>query len=179
LPDTVKSGFVSMVGMPQRASEILVAIDGSKHSEKVVDFAADAAKSMSAKIVLVYVVPNLNVPPDYGGTERHYPYLLPPGATKEVSPEEAVELPGDFFKEVSEKVFEAMGKIIHRKDVEYEGVYGFDNPTSFILSTAKSRKVSMIVVGVHGLHAVGRIRALGSVARRVIENADVPVMVVP
>lgn len=43
----------------------MVAVDGSKHSEKVVDYGVSLAKAISAKIVLATVPPDLSVPEGY------------------------------------------------------------------------------------------------------------------
>ena len=48
-----------------------------------------------------------------------------------------------------------------------------------ILNVANVEKVRMIVMGIKGLHGLAKIRSLGSVTRRVVENADCPVLVVP
>ena len=45
--------------------QIVVAVDGSQHSAKVVDFAAQLAKSIPASVVLVNVIPDPNVPSGY------------------------------------------------------------------------------------------------------------------
>ena len=142
--------------------EILVAIDGSKHSERIVDYASDLAKSISAKAVLVYVMPEVSIPPGY----------------KEYAEAEHLD-PSSYFTTVGEQIIKDMGKRIEKKGVEFEGVYEAGNPAAIILDKAKSRNVSLIVMGVHGLHGLARIRALGSVARRVIENSSIPVVLVP
>ena len=142
--------------------EILVAVDGSKHSEKVVDYATDLAKSMSARIVLVYVMPKIVVPEEY----RQY------------AEEERLD-PSGYFEAVGEKITAQMGRRIEKKGVEHEGIYKTGNPAAKILEIAESKTVSMIVVGLHGLHGLARIRAMGSTARRIIENSTVPVAVVP
>ncbi len=48
-----------------------------------------------------------------------------------------------------------------------------------ILNVANVEKVRMIVIGIKGLHGLAKIRSLGSVTRRVAENAECPVLVVP
>jgi nucleotide-binding universal stress UspA family protein len=35
------------------------------------------------------------------------------------------------------------------------------------------------VIGVFGLHHLGRIRSLGSVSRRIVESSTIPVVLVP
>jgi len=47
------------------------------------------------------------------------------------------------------------------------------------LEYISAQKVFTIVVGMKGLHGVSRIRSLGSVSRRIVENSTRPVLIVP
>jgi nucleotide-binding universal stress UspA family protein len=143
---------------------ILVAVDGSRHSEKIVDFATDLAKGLSAQIVLMYVMPRSDVPEDYADYARRETLRNPVAS---------------YLNDIAEQIIAKLGRRIKRKGVDFEAVYHLGNPAEKIIETAEVKKVNLIVVGVHGLHSVGRLRALGSVSRRVIENSSVPVFVVP
>lgn len=143
---------------------ILVAVDGSRHSEGVVEFAADLAKTLPAKIVLLYVMPRPDVPEDYEDYARR----------------EGLQNPiASYLNAVAEQIVVKLGKRMKAKGVEFKSVYHLGNPTEKILEIAEAERVGLIVVGVQGLHSIGRLRALGSVSRRVIENSRVPVLVVP
>ena len=142
--------------------EILVAVDGSKHSERIVDYASELAKSIAAKIVTVYVVPEVKIPEEY----------------KEYAKAEHID-PSRYYVAVGEQIISQMRRRIEKSGVEFEGIYEFGHPSSKIIEIANRRKVSVIVVGLHGLHGLGKLQALGSTARRVIENSSVPVVVVP
>ena len=50
--------------------------------------------------------------------------------------------------------------------------------SSKILDFASKKKISLIVIGSHGLHGIGKLKTLGSVSRRVSENAKCPVLIV-
>lgn len=143
-------------------TDILVAVDGSEHSGRVVDKAIELAKATSSNLLLTYVAPKLAVPDQYLNN------------TDEAEPSTE-----DYYEEFSERMFGDLGAKVKKQGIKFEKVFGVGNATDFILAKAKARKVSMIVVGVDGLHNVGRIRALGSTSRRVIENATVPVVTVP
>lgn len=142
--------------------QLVVAVDGSQHSAKVVDFAIQLAKSISATIVLVNVIPNPQVPSGY----------------VEYTKVEGLD-PAAYYEEVSHVIVDAMGSRLKKAGLRYEVSTSTGNPATFILDVAKRRKASMIVVGVFGLHHLGRIRSLGSVSRRVAENSTVPVVLVP
>jgi nucleotide-binding universal stress UspA family protein len=144
--------------------KILVAVNGSKHSEKVIDFAADMAKELSAQIVLVFVMPRPDVPDDYADYMRR----------------EVLKNPvASYLNTVSEQIIAKLGARIKKKGVEFKGIYHLGNPVKKIIETAQVEKVGLVVVGMHGLHRVGRLWALGSVSRKIIENSPVPVLVVP
>ena len=143
-------------------TEILVAIDGCKHSTRIVDTAAALAKSLSAKIVLVYIAPKISVPDDYvRNAKQDEPNTV------------------DFYEEFWERVLGDLDERVTKLKVPVETLFGVGNPVEFILDQAKERGSDIIVVGVHGLHRLGRIRALGSTSRRIIENSPIPVVAVP
>lgn len=141
---------------------ILVAIDGSKASKQVVDYAVTLAKSMSAGIALLYVVPELGVPRDY----------------LQYAKEERVDTAG-YYDEVGRRIVEDFEKTISASGVDCEAAYEIGPPFQKILAKIEESKVSLVVLGLRGLHGLGRVRGLGSTARRVMENSTVPVVVVP
>lgn len=141
---------------------IVVAVDGSKHSEKVVDYAVSLAKALPAKIFLV------NIPPDYSIPEGYKQYVKTEGVD-----------PATYYEGVAKGTMESLGERIRREKVPFETITGSGSISRFVLNTAESRGASLIVVGLYGLHRVGKVRALGSNARRIIENCTVPVVSVP
>jgi len=52
------------------------------------------------------------------------------------------------------------------------------SPEEEIVSVAKQEKVDLIIMGSRQLKKIEKLRALGSVTRRVSEIADCPVMIV-
>ena len=141
--------------------EILVAIDGSKHSEKVVDFGIVLAKSSGASIRLVHVVKK--------------PEKEPEG----IREFELAENYEGAYAEYLQNITRQLAERIAKANVKYESVVVLGNPAVSILEMAKSVEARYIVVGLKGLHGAGRLRSLGSVARRIIENSSCPVLVVP
>ena len=140
---------------------LLVAIDGSKYSQNIVDYACDLAKQLSESIVLIYV--------------SKYPDLV----------EEYIEYGGqepapkaERYTKIAELVTEKYGEQVKNAGVPCEEIIESGNPPEKIIQAATEKNVRMIVVGLKGLHGVERIRSLGSVARRVIENSPCPVLIV-
>lgn len=143
-------------------TEIMVAVDGCEHSDRIVDTAITLAKTMDAKIALTYVSPKLAVPQQYVD------------AIKADEP----DLEG-YYEEFSERMLGGLDERVRKQQIAVETLFGTGNASEFILSKARERGDSFIVIGVHGLHSLGRLRALGSTSRRVIENSPVPVLAVP
>jgi len=146
-------------------NEILVAVDGSKHSFKIVDLACEIAKPLSAGIMLVYVMPVQDVVPEGVRSfekAEHYPEAF-----------------SDYLQELGEEVTGKLSDSVRQAGVPVRAVTLEGNPAEEILNVAEAEKPMMIVVGVKGLHGIARFRSLGSVARTVIENSVVPVLSVP
>ncbi|MGA2665620.1 MAG: universal stress protein [Nitrososphaerales archaeon] len=141
---------------------LLVAVDGSPHSAKVVEYASQLARSIPSTILLLNVVQNKQVPSGY--TE----YARIEGLTVQ-----------EHYEQMSQGILDDLGASLKKAGVKHEAISAVGNPAVLIIEIAKRRKASMIVVGVFGLHRFGRIRSLGSVSRRVVENATVPVVLVP
>ena len=47
-----------------------------------------------------------------------------------------------------------------------------------ILDLANSKKITLIVIGSHGLQGISKLKTLGSVSRRISESAKCPVLIV-
>lgn len=134
-------------------NQILVAVDGHPHASKVVDAAIQVAKSMSARILLVFVI-------------------------KE-NPKEGFKSAESYDEDQYLRTTGPLMEKIKGSDVDVEEVWGGGDPKRFILKTAKDQGVSMIVMGIHPRKNIGKIRAIGDVARNVVESSKVPVLVVP
>ena len=142
--------------------ELLVAVDGSEHSERIADEAATIAKRSGAKIVLLYVTAEIDIPEAY----------------REYAKVEKID-PSEYYSGLSKKILADIGRQIEKEGVQWEGVSEFGSAAKRIVEVARTRGVDMIVMGHHGLHGIGQLKALGSTARRVIDNSTVPVIVVP
>ncbi len=147
-------------------NEILVAVDGSEHSTKVVSAATDLAKKTSSKILLVSVI---NPPPQEPEGIRAYEKV-----------ENFPDAYAEYLKAITDHLTEKLSKQIQSQSVQHRVVTPSGNPAKEILELADLDKVKSIVIGLKGQHhGIGLIGSLGSVSRRVIENSKVPVLVVP
>ncbi|MDG6995324.1 MAG: universal stress protein [Nitrososphaerota archaeon] len=146
-------------------NEILIAVDGSKKSKKVVEAGCDLAKSLSAEIMLVCV--------------GKLPETGPNGLVEFSRTERFPDAYALYLQQLSTQITDELTKCVEEKGMKCKAVNKTGNPAKVILDLASKNKVQMIVVGLTGLHGLGRMRSLGSVSRRVVENAKCPVVVVP
>lgn len=136
---------------------ILVAIDGSPHSLKGIEQAAELAALKQAKLELVYVLP---------------PILLPPGVY------------ADTIAKIEEGNRAAAGEILGKAKArakalgaDADTVIANGAPAEAIADLALADRVWGVVVGAKGHSAVARVM-LGSVADRLVHICTKPVLVV-
>ena len=137
---------------------IVCGYDGSEHSLKAAQMAAELAKKFEARLALLYVVE---------------PYAPP------------VDLPGISFvdwiephrKAALRLVADAANRIAESSGVVPETEVRVGGAANELTHFAQERQADMIVVGSRGLGAVKRV-LLGSVADRVVHQAVAPVLVV-
>ncbi|MDI9644414.1 MAG: universal stress protein [Candidatus Verstraetearchaeota archaeon] len=135
---------------------ILVPIDGSPATPRVLEWASRFAKLFACEVVLLHVVV---MPPvsDIGGVHA---------AAKEL-------------EDLGQSILNTASGELERRGVKSVHVLDFSvgNAAARIVQVAKDRGVDMIVIGARGQ---SRIRALlmGSVANSVVNSAPCPVFVV-
>ncbi len=144
-------------------NKLLVALDGSNHSLKAVDYASEIAVALKAEVILLYVVKTYELPEgirEYANLEHI------PGTNMEILKKVAGDLVSNTEKRVREKgVDDVVGEVE-------------EGPVArTIVARAKHHDADMIVVGSRGL---GNIEATlrGGVSHRVELLAKCPVLTV-
>jgi len=142
---------------------ILIATDGSKHSEKAAEKGIEMAKLSQGTITAVYVVDigkeyaigdmSLNVTDDIIAGIRSSLQKQGESATKQI-----------------EEMAKTAGVPVERRVLE-------GHPAEDILKLAEDSKMSLIVVGSIGVTGLDKF-LLGSVTEKVVRNSKVPVLVV-
>ncbi len=140
-------------------NKILIATDGSKHSEKAVDHGLTLAKELGATVTALYV------------TEVEVLYTPPMSTVPPSVTEEQIEDHKEAGEEIVKQVVE-QGKEI---GVEVVPKVVVGHPTNKILEEAK--KHDLIVMGTLGRSGIVSL-LLGSVTEKVVRHAPVPVLVV-
>ncbi len=152
---------------------ILVPHDGSKPSEKALEKAIELSKmSKDSHIIILHVIPELVIPPMIDRPMRSY-------KTGEV-----ITL-GKIYQEMVEEMSDNASKMLEKWKLKCQSAgisaqtrSSFGSPSEVILNHVKKENIDVIVMGSTGLKGLSKIRALGSVARRVSEGAECPVLLV-
>lgn len=168
--DTVASKMQSTItGTPlvKKYKKILVPYDGSSFSKNALSEALEMAKAFNSKI---YVLSVIEVASD-----------VPPGLLSEVIKKKLDKLKHEISLP---KKFATPTKLQHQInectkhgiDVQVEVLIG--RPADSILKFTNQTKTDLIVIGSQGLHGMKKITAIGSVSRRISEEAKCPVMII-
>ncbi len=148
-------------------TRILVPYDGSKYSIKALSRAMDLSHNLDSEIFLFSVV--------------YVDYISPPGMLgliRTKSEKETIKKWTESVRSDAEKMLKLAVKRCDEKGISasYNIVQG--NVANEILSFAKKKKISLIVIGSQGLHGIEKLKTLGSVSRRISEQAKCPVLLV-
>lgn len=137
-------------------TNILVPVDGSKQSDKALEFACNLADKYNAKLHVQHTVEVT--------LHEHAMFVGSAGFAFEASDED--------IQKAGKKVIEAAEKIIAEHDcklVETEITHG--SPAQNILERAKKNDIDMIVMGSRGLSDISGL-LLGSVSHKVSHLAE-------
>jgi nucleotide-binding universal stress UspA family protein len=133
---------------------ILAPIDGSEHAENALFYAVDLAEKVGASVTILTVVPEVVADPDW---MRDYTLKM---------------------KEEGERILsDALEKAKGRQGVSVTTELREGYVAEVILEAANSGDHDIIVIGHRGLGVV-RGFLLGSVSRKVVDQANIPVLIV-
>ena len=151
----------------QMISKILVPHDGTEMSDKAFEKAVELAKVFKAKLVLLHVI-------EYG--------IQPLPTSLILDDKDLINRARRSARRQLEKGWDKMVEVktheIENDKVDLTGECRYGSAAEQILRFAKSNKIDMIVMGSRRLQGILKIKALGSVARKVSELADCSVLIV-
>ena len=155
---------------------ILVAIDFSKNSERVVDQAAELCKEPGAKLIIVHVTSDA-LQAAYASTQFYEvapEYVSAPGGDVEMAREIcAVE-----YRREHQSLLNISARM-RKAGVEARAMLlKGEDAAALILDKARELKVDLIVIGSHG-HGLLRKILVGSVTEAVLRKAPCGVLIVP
>ena len=144
-------------------NNILVATDASAASNRAINLAADMAGKYGATLHLLYVVREMQLPPEL---KKMAEVEKIAGARSDVLDFVGKKILGDAVTRANKK---GAGKVTSALE--------HGDPATIILRYAKRRKVDLIVLGTRGL---GQVKGmlLGSVSRKVTNISDISCLIV-
>ena len=156
------------MGDYEMIAKILVPHDGTEISNWAFERAIEFARAFNTEILLLHVIQDIPVPSSLLlGNDR----ILISKAKRSI----AKELEKGWNKMVQEKL---IGRMLKDDKIKIRSETIVGSPADEIIRFAKSNKIDMIIVGSRRLEAISKIKALGSVARKVSEAAECPVMII-
>ena len=144
--------------------KILIATDGSKHSERAAKFGIDLAALTGGKVTAIYVI-------DQGKM------IAPVGEISFNIADEVIEGIRAALQSESKAAIKHVEDLAKQANVPFEGRVAEGNPTDEILKVAAEAPMDVIVIGSIGKTGLEKF-LMGSVAEKVVRNSSVPVIVV-
>jgi nucleotide-binding universal stress UspA family protein len=138
--------------------KIVLAADGSKCTKKTLAFLVTHENLVGDgdEVLVIHVQPH-----------------LPPRVRSAVG----AEIVQGFQQEEAEKVLTPIRRFLDKHDIRYRCEWTVGPAAEQILKTARKARAHMIVMGTHGHGLLGRA-LMGSVAQKVVTDADIPVLLV-
>lgn len=136
---------------------VLVAVDGSEHSNKAVRYACAIGPPLGAEVVLLHVVPMVVSATPYHDTVSDQPFLS--------------------LQKVGEDILERAKRLANQCGCEVIDMISHGDPAARIIDIAAERGVNLIIIGSRGVSGIKRLFT-GSISDKVSKNASCPVMIV-
>jgi len=144
--------------------KILIPYDGSKFSEKALETAKTLAKISDATLYIVTVLDVSDVSP---------PGLIRSKETRKT------------FDEIRNSIRRSVETALEQREQEcrYGGIkvstqINEGSASDELLKFIMKNNIDLVVIGSQGLSGLSKLKALGSVSRKISELADCPIMIV-
>lgn len=146
--------------------DILVPYDNSTPSQNALKIASDIARNNNATVHLLYVIQEVILPNYFGRTQLNK-------TMKEYEKEIYNDLKAQALNLLQEQ----------KQKNETLGIptkigTAYGNTSKQILESIKKNKIDLVVIGTTSRKGISKIRALGSVARKISEESPCPVLLV-
>ncbi len=151
--------------MSESISRILVATDFSDASDSATTYAFELALALKSRLYLMHVVPASDV--DIMVALQHH-------LESQITSEALIET---YYKD-AEKQFDAIVTQHYGHDLVQERLIVTGRAADEIVSWAQAKQVQIIIVGTHGRSGLEHAM-IGSVAERVVRQAQTAVLVIP
>lgn len=142
--------------------------DGTEISDKALEEGIRFAKLFNSKLTLLFVIEEQIVPPN----------ILLSFIKKGSEIQEAKKNIINILKTGADAMLKNRLQQIEDKNIETHIEIGIGSPSKEILNYAKEKNVDIIIIGSKQKEGLEKIKALGSVARRITEMSECPVLLV-
>ena len=138
--------------------KLLIAADGSEYTKKALAFLVthEGLCGPSDELVVLNVQPPI------------------PARVKRMVGASTVN---DYHAEEANKVLKPIEKFLEKHKLRFKTVWAVGSAANEVLNVASREKTHLIVMGTHGHGLLGRA-VMGSVAQRVMTEAEIPVLLV-
>jgi len=144
--------------------KILIPYDGSKFSEKALETAKTLAKTSDAAL---YIVSILDVS-----------YVSPPGLIRSKETRKSIDQVRNSIRRSVETALEQRERECKYVGIKASTQISEGSVSDELLKFITKNKIDLVVIGSQGLSGFSKLKALGSVSRKISELADCPVMIV-
>ncbi|HJT10054.1 MAG TPA: universal stress protein [Candidatus Nitrosotalea sp.] len=155
-----------VISAEKKYGRILVPYDDSKYSKKALAEAIDVAQEAGSEIYIVNVIGLMSSEPDI---------------VKDLVNKKLKKLERDTIKSQkirTNKILQEKLKVCKRYGIKVRCDVLVGKPVDSILKYAKDNGIELVIIGSKGLGRFNKLMALGSVSRRISEEAKCPVMIV-
>jgi nucleotide-binding universal stress UspA family protein len=149
-------------------SRILLPHDGTEMSDRALDKAVELARALKSEMVIVHIVDSRFVPPS--ATLG----FISDKTSLEAAKVQLVKI----LKSGAEQMLNSRMAKVKANGISVDFVLGVGSPAEEIVKIARNVKADLVVMGSRQLRGGSKIKTLGSVARRVSEIAECPVMII-
>ncbi len=144
--------------------KILLAVDGSKHSQKAAEAGIELARKTNGRVMALFVI---DIAKEYEGI----------GGVSWNIADDVIEGIKKSLRECSNDTLKIVGEMAQKAGVPFEAKVVEGQPASEIMKVAENADMGLIVMGRLGRTGIGKF-LMGSVAEKVIRNSEVPVLLV-
>lgn len=150
-------------------SKILLPHDGTEMSDKALLKAKEFVKAFNAELYILHIIEHSPLPPSLIlDNDKH--------SIAESRRNIANRLKEGWLKMTKEKI----DPLLEKENIKFEIIVSTEEQpiSEQILKFALENKIDLIIIGSRRLSEISKIKALGSVSRRVSENVECPIMII-
>jgi nucleotide-binding universal stress UspA family protein len=151
--------------------KIMVPHDGSEMSDRVLNRAIEFAKAFKSEIIILHIIDDRLIP-----SESILNFI-----TEKSTVEDAKLQILNLLRIGTEQLLKDRTEKVKKNGINVRFIMGMGAPAEGIADVAKNENVDLIIMGSRELEKEkknDKLKLLGSVARRVLEISDCPIMVI-